>query len=387
MEFLYLSPEFPPNYAHFILALDKLGVNVWAIGEADFYLMPEQLRSALKYYVRADLHSLPAVENAVAALMDAKKHLGMPPHFDRVESHNENWLWLEALINEKHGMDGIRPEDLDRLKKKSAMKRIFQQLGLPAARGECVLDLAHGLTLAGTLGYPLILKPDEGVGAAGIHKVTDEAALCRLVSEIPPGSHVLEEFIDAPIVSYDGLTDTDGRIIFENSLVYGDGVLEYVLGKDTFFYVNRRIPEPLAAIGQRLVQAFNVRGKFFHFEFFHRDDTYMPIEINCRPPGGAILDMMNYSVDGDLYAAYARMISRGETTLLPDKKYYCAYVGRREKPYRLSHEDVLTRCGDRLVEYGENPVVFQGAMSRYRYIVRSPSEEDLLQMAREILER
>lgn len=387
MEFLYLSPEFPPNYAQFIMALERLGVNVWGIGETNFYAMPEGLRSALKYYVQSDLHSSAAVESALSTLMDVKRNLGMTPLFDRVESHNENWLGLEAMINEKLDLDGIRPEDLGRLRKKSAMKGVFRELGLSVARGECVRDTAHALMLAGTLGYPLILKPDEGVGAAGIHKIADEAALRGIVAEIAPGSYVLEEFVDAPIVSYDGLTDTDRRIIFENSLVYGDGVLEYVLGKDTFFYVNRMIPKPLAAVGQKLVQAFNVRGKFFHFEFFHKGDTYMPIEINCRPPGGPILDMMNYSVDGDLYAAYARMISRGETPALPDKKYYCAYVGRRDRPYRLGHDEVMTLCGERMVEYGENPMVFQGAMSRYRYILRSPSEEDLRQMAGAMLER
>lgn len=387
MEFLYLSPEFPPNYAQFILALDSLGVNVWAIGEADFYFMPEGLRSALRYYVRADLHSFPAVEEAVATLLDAQAASGIAPHFDRIESHNENWLWLEALINEKLGMDGIRPGDLDRLRKKSEMKRIFQDLGLTAARGEYVRDLDHGLMLAEKLGYPLILKPDEGVGACGIHKVADEIQLRELLSDISPETYVLEEFIDAPIVSYDGLTDTAGRILFENSLVYGDGVLEYVLGKDTFFYVTRIIPEPLAAIGRLLVQAFNVRGKFFHFEFFKKGGGYLPIEINCRPPGGAILDMMNYSVDGDLYAAYARMISGREMTPLADKKYYCAYVGRRDRHYRLSHDEAIARCGDRLEEYGENPAVFQGAMSRYRYIVRSPSEEDLLRLAQNLLEQ
>ncbi|WP_373498510.1 acetyl-CoA carboxylase biotin carboxylase subunit family protein [Desulfococcus sp.] len=387
MEFLYLSPEFPPNYAQFILALDRLGVNVWAIGEADFYFMPERLRSSLRYYVQADLHAFPSVENAVATLMEAQAASGIAPHFDRVESHNENWLGLEARINEKLGMDGIRPADLERLRKKSAMKRVFQDLGLPAARGECIRDLDHGLMLAEELGYPLILKPDEGVGACGIHKVADEIELRELVSGIPPGTYVLEEFIDAPIVSYDGLTDTAGRIIFENSLVYGDGVLEYVLGKDTFFYVTRIIPEPLAAIGRRLVQAFNVHGKFFHFEFFRKGDAYLPIEINCRPPGGAILDMMNYSVDGDLYAAYARMIRLGEPTPPAEKKYYCAYVGRRERAYRLNHDEAIARCGDRLAEHGENPAVFQGAMSRYRYIVRSPSEEDLLRLARDLMEQ
>jgi len=39
------------------------------------------------------------------------------------------------------------------------------------------------------------------------------------------------------------------------------------------------------------------------------DGDYVPIEINCRPPGASILNMMNYSIDDDLYRAYALMIA------------------------------------------------------------------------------
>ena len=77
--------------------------------------------------------------------------------------------------------------------------------------------------------------------------------------------------------------------------------------------------------------AFDIRRKFFHFEFFVQDGDYIPIEINSRPPGGAILDMMNYSVDGDLYRAWADMVA-GRTVELPAaKKYVIGYVGRKEK--------------------------------------------------------
>jgi hypothetical protein len=111
----------------------------------------------------------------------------------------------------------------------------------------------------------------------------------------------------------------------------------------------------------------------------------MPIEINCRPPGGAILDMMNYSVDDDLFAAYARMITgRGQASVASDKKFYCAYVGRRDRKYVFSHSQVVKRLGDALVEFGENPTIFQEAMSRYRYIVRSTSRDRLLKMAGDI---
>ena len=386
MEFLYISPEFPPNYANFILQLDKMGVNVWGIGEADFYFMPENLRSAMKWYVRTDLNSDAQVANALEQLIHIKASAGTPPHFDLVESHNEQWLRLEGFINEKYGIDGIKPQDLDRLKKKSVMKELFIEAGLTVARGEPVTDATRGLELAVELGYPLILKPEEGVGAGGIHKVQDEARLMQLISTIN-GGYLLEEFIDGRIVTYDGLTDRKGRVIFENSLVYGEGVLEYVLGKDTFFYVSRSIPEKLSKIGRQLTTLFDIRRKFFHFEFFTVGNDYIPIEINCRPPGGAILDMMNYSVDDDLYAAYARMIARDETSVAAEKKYYCCYLGRRDRAYVHSHADILANWDHELVEYAENPPLYREAMGRYRYILRSTSESDILRMAEYILER
>ena len=386
MEFLYLSPEFPPNYANFVLKLDEMKVNVWGIGEADFYFMPEKLRSALKWYVKANLSSVVEVENALEQLLRAKAALGASPNFDIVESHNEQWLQLEGFLNHKLGIDGVQPENLNRLKKKSVMKQLFTESGLPVARGERIRDFDHGLQLAHDLGYPLILKPDEGVGAGGIHKVVDDTQLKTLLSEIN-GDYVLEEFIDAKIVTYDGLVDVHGSILFENSLIYGDGVLDYVAGKDTFFYVSRHIPDKLPQLGRRLTKLFGIRRKFFHFEFFRVDDDYIPIEINCRPPGGAILDMMNYSIDDDLYAAYARMITQTDTAVAKEKKYYCCYLGRRDKHYVHSHLDILAAFNHCLVEYSENPPIFQKAMGKYRYILRSASESEILRMADFILQK
>jgi hypothetical protein len=95
--------------------------------------------------------------------------------------------------------------------------------------------------------------------------------------------------------------------------------------------------------------------------------------------------MMNYSVDDDLYAAYAGMIiANGRVTVAANKKFYCAYVGRRNRDYAFTHGQLLQRLGDALVEFGENPKIFQVAMSRYRYIIRSPNRERLLKMAGDI---
>lgn len=386
MDFLYISPEFPPNYAYFIEHLNAQGIRIWGLGEADFYQMPESLRSALTWYVRTDLNNADAVMGALEKLGRQMQASGFAGNFDLVESHNEQWLSLEGMINEKYGIDGIKQEDLPRLKKKSKMKQLFQELGLPVARGERVTDISRAMDLADTLGYPLILKPDEGVGAGGIYRVDNKNQLQTHLAELD-GDYLLEEFIAGDIVTYDGLTDFDGEVVFENSLVYGAGVLEYVLGKDTFFYVNRHIPTELRAIGRKLVPGFDIRRKFFHFEFFKINGTYMPIEINCRPPGGAILDMMNYSVDDDLYRAYAAMIAGGRTEIQAQKKYYCCYLGRKDKHYAHSHQEILTAFGHNLVEHDLNPPVFRQAMGTERYIFRSPNEADILTMADFVLKK
>ena len=100
MDFLYISPEFPPNYAHFIEQLHSQGVRVWGLGEADFYFMPESLRSALVWYVRTDLNNAKAVQQALDELLRQKKSCGQAGSFDLVESHNEQWLSLEGIIYE-----------------------------------------------------------------------------------------------------------------------------------------------------------------------------------------------------------------------------------------------------------------------------------------------
>ena len=254
------------------------------------------------------------------------------------------------------------------------------------AEGERITSLDHGVQLGRVLGYPLILKPDEGVGASGIFKIHDEDQLKEVVAAVN-GDFVLESFVDAKIVTYDGLTDKNGGVIFENSLVYGEGALEYVLGKDTFFFVNRRTPDDLSIIGRRLVSQFKIRRKFFHFEFFTVDGDYMPVEINCRPPGGSILDMMNYSIDDDLYRAYALMIADGSVLIRPEKKYYVCYLGRRDRGYVHSHAEILSTHGRRLAEHDENPPLYWEAMGRYRYIFRAATEAEIYEIAAYVLEK
>jgi hypothetical protein len=162
------------------------------------------------------------------------------------------------------------------------------------------------------------------------------------------------------------------------------------MGGDTFFYTQREIPSRLAAAGRDLVRRFKLRRKFFHFEFFDTPEGLMPIEINARPPGGAILDMMNYSADDDLYKSWATLVTKGPQDVIrtrAKKKFFVAYTSRRDHAWRHSHEEVLARFGSAMVEHGENPALFQQAMGRYRYLYRTEDMETITRVRDFILAR
>ena len=76
----------------------------------------------MKWYIKTDLQDVVAVKEAIADLITIKTAHGHPGTFDCVESHNEQRLRLEGMINKEFAIKGIGLDELDRLNKKSVMK-------------------------------------------------------------------------------------------------------------------------------------------------------------------------------------------------------------------------------------------------------------------------
>ena len=50
MNFVYLSPHFPPNYYHFIARLNELGVKVLGLADEPYDLLRAEIKNHLKEY-------------------------------------------------------------------------------------------------------------------------------------------------------------------------------------------------------------------------------------------------------------------------------------------------------------------------------------------------
>ena len=377
MNYVFISPHFPSNFKNFAVGLKKAGVHVFGIASEPYELLDTDLRESLTEYFRVnDMENYDEMLRAVAYL--TYKHGKM----DRIESHNEYWLAQDARLRTDFNVFGFKNEDMAFVKLKSAMKEKFNEFGIRVARGRVIGDYHDALGLCHEYGFPVCIKPDSGVGAADTHKIRSEEELGHFFHvKNPYESYILEEFIDGKIVTYDGLTDANGNILFDATLVYEKAVLEIVeKNADMFYYVDRNMPDDLREIGTKLLQAFNVRERFFHFEFFRLPDgSLVALEANLRPPGGHTMDMWNWANDADLYAAYGELVATGNFTAQMHFPYYCCYVSRKGvHPYRFTHEEVMARYGGNVVLFEEMPGIFAAIMGDFGYVIRAAEYQELM---------
>lgn len=379
MNFVFLSPHFPPNYYLFSYHLHQLGVNVMGLADEPYELLRPELKSSLTEYYRVnDMHSY---EELLRALGYLTYRYGK---IDRIDSQNEYWLETEARLRTDFNIFGLKTNDIARVKKKSLMKQTFIKAGVNVARGRVVNTMSEANRLIKDTNYPVVAKPDIGVGAAKTYKIHNPQELEAFFAEKPVVDYIMEEFIGGTICTFDGLTDRDGNLVFFTSHQYSKGIMETVNDdSDIYYYSLRDIPKDLEDVGRRVLQAFGVHERFFHFEFFRTNENQIvALEVNMRPPGGMTTDMFDYSCDIDIYREWANVIVFNRFTTDFTRKYHCCYVGRKfKKAYANSHEQIISALGDKLVHHENISGIFSAALGDYGYLIRSPELGEIYSMA------
>jgi ATP-grasp domain len=386
MNYVHLSPHFPPNYYLFSVHLSRLGVQVLGLADEPHESLRPDLQGALaKYYKVDDLHSYDQLLRACGYFTH---HYGK---LDRVDSHTEYWMETEARLRTDFNIPGPKLSDMEAMKRKSRMKRIFQDAGVAVARGEVVHTLEEARRFIDVVGYPVVAKPDVGVGAADTYRINDARDLDRFFATKRPVDYIMEEFVYGPILTFDGLTDKDGNLVFFSSLRYNENIMEVVNeDQDLYFYTLREIPADLEEAGRRVLQAFDVRERFFHFEFFrpNKDGRLIALEVNMRPPGGPTIDLWNYANEIDMYWEWANIVVNNRFVERYTRKYHGVYVGRKyNKNYAHSHEEIMDAFGHTVAHQMEMPVVFSLAMGNYAYLLRTPDLDEAIAAAEFILEK
>lgn len=374
MNFIFISPYFPNNFYNFCVELNRAGVNVLGIGDTAYEELRTELKDSLTEYYRVDdLEDYPQLLKACGYFTHKYGKI------DRIESHNEHWLETDARLRTDFNVQGLKIDDLRTLKYKSKMKEVFKQAGLNTARGRVVNNIEEAEALISELDYPVIVKPDSGVGAANTYQLNNHQQLVEFFNNKADLDYIMEEYIDGKIQTFDGLTDQKGNIVFSSSLIFEEGIMETVnQGLDIFCYIPRKLPQDIVEAGIKTVEAFELKERFFHIEFFKLNDGGITaLEVNVRPPGGLVLDMFNYANDINIYQQYVKLVADGLFDAQVSRKYNCFYLGRKNFiNYKHSREDILNSLDQYIVQHEEIPPLLAPAMGDYGIIFRTEKLEE-----------
>jgi len=365
---LYLSPGFPPQSHLFCVAAHARGASVLAVGDMPESDLPPDARPALERYVfeprMGEYEVLLGIVNALIA-----EH----GRIDYVESNGEHWLEVEGRLRDDLGIEGLTAREVARLRSKLAMAEVFEKAGVPCVPGIRCSSPEAVRSFAAQHGLPLVFKPDSGSGAACTFRVSTDAELESALL-LPLDGHVVQPFIEGVIMTFDGLVNRAGEVVFCTSHVYDRGIMEVRAGAlDGFYYSLRSIPPALEQVGRRALAAFALRQRFFHLEFFALPDgSYVALEMNVRPPGGFTTDMMNFACDFDVYALWAAvMLGDALVDFSYERKFHTAHAGRRlARAYAHAPEALPGRLGETLVVVNPVPAAFTVTMGHTMYLLR-----------------
>ena len=390
---IFISPNFPTNYWQFCRELKKNGMNVLGIGDQPYDELSNELKDSLnEYYKVSNLENSDEVYRAVAFL--TYKH----GRIDWLESNNEYWLERDAKLRTDFNITtGFQEKDIPRIKYKSKMKEYYAKAGIPTARYHMVDTLENCLAFAEKVHYPIVAKPDNGVGASHTFKIENKEQMKQFFEvKWPNTSYIMEEFVNGEVNSYDAIIDSNGEPMFETGNVTPMSIMDIVNNSDnSIFYILKKLPDDTRAAGRATVKSFGVKSRFVHFEFFRllkdqeglgKKGDLVALEVNMRPSGGVTPDMIDFAHSTDVYKIWADMIAFDRSTMPVGKHAYCAFAGRRDgKDFILGHEDILAKYKDNIRMAERIPDVLSGAMGNQMYVAVFGSQKEMDEFYNDIL--
>lgn len=383
--FIFVSPNFPTNYWQFCRELKNNGLNVLGIGDQPYDELTNELKSSLnEYYKVGSLENYDEVYRAVAFFISKYGRI------DWLESNNEYWLERDAMLRtDFHILSGFQSEDMPRIKFKSRMKEYYRKAGIPVARYHMVDNFEGCRAFIDEVGYPVVVKPDNGVGASHTYKLESDQDLGEFLAQKQPDvSYIMEEFIHAEVNSYDAIINAEGEPIFEAGNVTPWSIMDIVNDNDnSIYYILKDLPEDTRRAGRATVKSFGVKSRFVHFEFFRltqdqpgmgRKGDVVALEVNMRPCGGFTPDMMNFAHSTDVYKIWADMIAFDHSTKSEGPHAFCAFAGRRDgKSFALSDDELIGKYASQMRMVTRIPDALSGAMGNRMFLAVFPTKEEM----------
>ena len=397
MHIVHVAPHFPAVQKQFVRALKQVGAKVTGIGEPSADHLPHDVRQWLDHYEQV---SSVTDENA---LLEAVRRIQGRGVVDRLEATIESHIIPTARVREACQIPGLTIEQAMLCRDKTVMKQFMRDHNIPTAASASADSSEEVIQFGRKHGYPIILKPRDGAGAAKTWKINHE-------DELPPALHdtgvayghsiAVEEFNEGHEGFYDTLT-VNGEIRHEFISHYYPNVLEAMRHRwiSPLIMVTNRINSPgydeVKAMGRKVVHALGLNTAPTHMEWFFGPKGLRFSEIGARPPGVSHWDLYCATNEIDLYREWADSLIYGNVWGVLSRRYAGAMLALRPtQDGRITRYEGIDRIQQKYGEwivnayfpplYSYTQPIEAGYMANAWMHLRYPDYDDLHAICMEI---
>jgi carbamoylphosphate synthase large subunit len=354
MNVVFVAPHFPSNQRQFVRALAESGASVIGVGESHVDDLDGQLKGWMYDYEQVP--SVTDIEAMTAVVRRAQDKMWI----DRLESTVEAHTMAAAQVREACQIPGTSVRTAWLCRDKPSMKQALRDAGVATAASTAADSAAEVRSFAEYVGFPLILKPRSGAGAADTMRVDGGADLehaLGLFGGQGVESIAVEEFIEGHEGFYDTLT-IGGHVALDFASHYYPNVLEAMRTRwisPQFISTNRLDTAPeygeLREMGRRVTAALGIGTSATHMEWFFGPKGLKFSEIGCRPPGVGAWDLYSAGNDIDLFGEWANAIVHGQSSSAPSRRFASGMIALR--PDKDGHITGYSGLDELQRQYGE----------------------------------
>ena len=318
---VFVAPRFLQNTNRYVAAFSALpDVTLSVISEDPETSIPAPLRPriARHYQVKRSFDG----GELTAAARALTSRVG---RIDRLAGALEELQVPMAAVRDALDIEGIRGSVAQSFRDKDRMKDVLRAHRVPVARSGLAHSPAALRKFIVEVGYPVIVKPQAGLGARSTYRIGSDAELAALEQKgTVPTAHAplqIEEFIRARERTCETVT-VKGEVVWRSGTHYLPSPLEVLetpwkqycvlLAREEDEELARFAPVNASALAALFgASAGTAAGTALtHMEWFVRDDgTSLVNEVGARPPGVQIMPLMSIAHEADFWSEWATLIA------------------------------------------------------------------------------
>ncbi len=366
---VFIAPRFFPNTNRYIKGFAALpDVTLSVVSMDPESAIPAELKRRVSghYQVREAYNA----EELTVAVRGIQKGVGK---VDRLAGALEELQGPMAHVREALDIEGIRTQVGQNFRDKDRMKDVLRAAGVPVARSGLAHSPAALRKFIEEVGFPIIIKPQAGLGARATHRVSSAEELSLLERQgIVPSARVplqIEEFIRARERTCETVT-IKGKPVWRSGTRYLPSPLEVLETPwkqycvllpreendeelERFYPVNEKALTAL--FGDQAASAAGTA--LTHMEWFLRDDGRSLVnEVGVRPPGVQIMPLMSLAHETDFWDDWTKLIALDQFDPKPRKwaagAAFLRGQGAGDRIARVEGiEAAVEELGDALIEF------------------------------------